>query len=318
LHTNPKLDIINGKPKKAVEHLVSVIKPAAIKDLIECKLEMYKMDLKKDFLEFVTYLEKMAIIYDEHCHKVDLKKTGNSGTKNMGKNNDVGGRSFEHNHRGSSSGSGCKNTSNRYRMKSDIGRSSDSSDTGKETTREPPPCLITNKYAGERHYLSDCLLTSKDDAFVLLAEYKKKRVADKEKASPKSLGSNEAMAENRYEQTAYLMAENLGFKVTVLADKGCESSAIPCSAVENARKSGLPLKVEVLPEPIILNMAIKGESDKQKCSATDMLISAATITTLSWPVCTCLVRQIIVEVEMDHSLIEIPVLDEMSLWKISI
>jgi hypothetical protein len=67
----------------------------------------------------------------------------------------------------------------------------------------------------------------------------------------------------------------------------------------------------VLPEPIILNMAIRGESDKQTCSATEMLMSAVTITTTSGPVCMRGVRQIIVEEDMDHPLIGRPVLDEM-------
>jgi hypothetical protein len=40
-----RLDSINGKPKKAVEHVVSVIKPATLKVLIESKLEMDKSDL---------------------------------------------------------------------------------------------------------------------------------------------------------------------------------------------------------------------------------------------------------------------------------
>jgi hypothetical protein len=50
LHINLRLDFINGKPKKAVEHLVSVIKPATLKALIESKLEMDTSKLKKDFL----------------------------------------------------------------------------------------------------------------------------------------------------------------------------------------------------------------------------------------------------------------------------
>jgi hypothetical protein len=53
LHRNLRLDFINGKPKRAVEHLASVIKPATLKALIERKLEMDKSELKKDFLEFV-------------------------------------------------------------------------------------------------------------------------------------------------------------------------------------------------------------------------------------------------------------------------
>jgi hypothetical protein len=55
LHRNPRLDFINGMPKKTVEHLVSEIKPATLKVLIESKLEMDKFDLMKDFLEFVAF-----------------------------------------------------------------------------------------------------------------------------------------------------------------------------------------------------------------------------------------------------------------------
>jgi hypothetical protein len=39
---NLRLDFIHGKPKKAVKHLVSVIRPATLKALIESKLEMDK------------------------------------------------------------------------------------------------------------------------------------------------------------------------------------------------------------------------------------------------------------------------------------
>jgi hypothetical protein len=55
LHRNLRLDFINGKPKKPVEHLVSVIRPATLKALIESKLGIDKSELKKDFFEFVTY-----------------------------------------------------------------------------------------------------------------------------------------------------------------------------------------------------------------------------------------------------------------------
>jgi hypothetical protein len=95
LHRNLRLDFINGKPKKAVEHLVSVIKPDTLKALIESKLEMHKSELKKNFLEFVTYLKKMAIIHDEHCHVVKQKKTGDSGMKNNGKSSDAGSSSLD-------------------------------------------------------------------------------------------------------------------------------------------------------------------------------------------------------------------------------
>jgi hypothetical protein len=81
--------------------------------------------------------------------------------------------------------------------------------------------------------------------------------------------------------------------------------------VEDARKRGFPLKVKVLPEPIMLNMATRGEGDKQMCSATEMPMSAVTITTPSRPLCMRGVRQIIVGEDMNHPLIGRPVLDEM-------
>jgi hypothetical protein len=46
---------------------------------------MDKSDLKKIFLEFVDYREKMAIILDEHCQVLDHKKAEDSGTKNTEK-----------------------------------------------------------------------------------------------------------------------------------------------------------------------------------------------------------------------------------------
>jgi hypothetical protein len=61
----------------------------------------------------------------------------------------------------------------------------------------------------------------------------------------------------------------------------------------------------------MLNIDIRGESDKQTCSATEMLMSAVTITTPSGPLCMRGVRQIIFEEDMDHPLIGRPVLDEL-------
>jgi hypothetical protein len=81
--------------------------------------------------------------------------------------------------------------------------------------------------------------------------------------------------------------------------------------VEDARKHVFPRKVEVLPEPIILNVAIRGEIDKQKCSASEIHMSVVTITMTS-PLCMRGVRLIIIEEDLDYPLIGRPVLDEMS------
>jgi hypothetical protein len=109
---------------------------------------------------------------------------------------------------------------NRGRTKSGHGRSSDATGTGKQSAREPPPCLNTKKCSGEKNYLFVCPHTGKDKAIVLLSKYKRNKDADMKKANFKTLGNNRTTSENRDGQTAYLTAENLGVKVTVLADIG--------------------------------------------------------------------------------------------------
>jgi hypothetical protein len=150
-----------------------------------------------DFLELVDYLEKMAIIHDEHCHAVEHKKTGDSGMKNTEKCSDAGRRSSGHNSGGSAYGGGSNKASDRDRTKSGHGRSLDSTGIGMQSAREPPPCLNTKKCAGEKHYLSDCPHTGMDEAIVLLSEYKKKRDADKKKSNFKTLGNNRATDNNK-------------------------------------------------------------------------------------------------------------------------
>jgi hypothetical protein len=68
VHRNLRLDFINGKPKKGVEHLVWVKKLATLKAMIESKHEMDNSDLKKDFIESVAYLEKTDMIHDGQGH----------------------------------------------------------------------------------------------------------------------------------------------------------------------------------------------------------------------------------------------------------
>jgi hypothetical protein len=256
---------------------------------------MDEFDLKKGFFESVAYLQKMAIIHDERCHVVEHKKSGNSGLKETGKRRYAGSRSSGDNSGGSSHGGASNKASDQ--TNSGHGRLSDSTGTGMQSNREPSPCLNTKKCAGEKHYLSDCPHSGKDEAIVLLSEHKKKMDTDKKKASLKTLGNSGATADNRDGQIAYLMAENLEVKVTVLKDTGSDYFSIPRSAVEDAIKRGFPLKVEVLPEPVMLSMDIRDESDKQKCSAKEILKSAMTITKPSGPMCMRGVRQIIVEEE---------------------
>jgi hypothetical protein len=146
---------------------VSVVKPATLKALIEIKLEMEMSELKKDVLKFVAYLKKMAIIHDEHCHVVEHKKTGDSGVKNTGKSSDAGSRSFEHNSGGTEHGRARNKASDRDRTKSGHRRSSDSSGTGKQSARKPPPCLNTKQCAARSSIYPTVLTLKRTKLFVI-------------------------------------------------------------------------------------------------------------------------------------------------------
>jgi hypothetical protein len=69
----------------------------------------------------------------------------------------------------------------RDRKKSGHEKSSDSTTTGKQSAREPPQCFKTKKCAGEKHFLSDCPHTVKDEAIVLFSAHKKKKDVDEKK-----------------------------------------------------------------------------------------------------------------------------------------
>jgi hypothetical protein len=87
-------------------------------------------ELKKDFVEFVSYLKKMAIIHDEDCHVLEHKKTDDYGMKHTGKSSDAGSRSSGHNAGGISHEGAGNKASDRDRKNSGHGRSSDSTSTG--------------------------------------------------------------------------------------------------------------------------------------------------------------------------------------------
>jgi hypothetical protein len=148
LHRNLRLDFINDKLKKAVGHLVSVIKPATLKARTERKLEMNKSEPKKDFLEFVGYLKKMAIhtrralscggtqevwrLWHEELCTRQRSRNPQLWTQLWRK------RIWRLQQQGA----------DRDRTKSGHGRSLDSTGTGKQSARELPPCLNTKKCAG--------------------------------------------------------------------------------------------------------------------------------------------------------------------------
>jgi hypothetical protein len=163
LYRNLKLDLVKNKPKRAVEHIVSVIKPTTLKSIVESDLELDKSDLKKDFFKFIEYFEAIAIVHDRHGRPDTTKNGGGNAAYENGSMN-----SSRSSGRGKSSGG----NGNKHK-KLDNSDTSKVSDNGgkanRSTEHQAPTCLNVKKCPGKRHYVSDCPNTKEAEAAELLA-----------------------------------------------------------------------------------------------------------------------------------------------------
>jgi hypothetical protein len=244
---------------------------------------MNMLKIKLDFLELVGYLKKMDIIHDEHCRVVEHMNTGDSGMNNTGKAATLAAavldttleeahievpatRRLTVNER-SPDMEGCRT---RLALESSRPESRRLASTPRSVRARSTTCLTV-------------LTLGRTKLWPCCPSTRKRGIPTRRRRTLRLWATTERRRKTEMARPRISRQRIFGVKVTVLADTGSDYSAIPRSAVEDARKRGFPLKVEVLPEPIMLNMAIRGESDKQKCSAKEMLMSAVTITTPSGP-----------------------------------
>jgi hypothetical protein len=57
--------IVKDQPKLAIKHLLSVVKPAQLKEVCENDLLLDQIELRKDFYGFVKHLRKTAAVLCE-------------------------------------------------------------------------------------------------------------------------------------------------------------------------------------------------------------------------------------------------------------
>jgi hypothetical protein len=146
--------LVKDQPKLAIKHLLSVVKPAQLKEVCENDLQLDQVALRKDFYGFVKHLRKTAVDADrwavtlragEDTKSVDRVPTG------------VSTKSYT-----SESSSGSRHS------------------TAKGSAFSPskskiPKCLndkTCNKHGKtDYHYMRDCPYTTEDAAVELLAKH---------------------------------------------------------------------------------------------------------------------------------------------------
>jgi hypothetical protein len=175
--------------------------------------------------------------------------------------------------------------SDRDRTKSGHGRSSDSTGTEEQSPRKPQHEEDCGREALFVRLSSHC----EGRSYCTVIRIQEEERCRQEEGKLQNFGQQQSDGQQRewtdrvsHGGESWSQGHGIGRPVCAI---GSEYTAIPRSSVKYARRRGLPLKVEVLPQLVMLNMAIRGESDKQEYVETEILSSAVTITTPSGPLC---------------------------------
>jgi hypothetical protein len=150
--------LLKDQPKLAIKHLLSVVKPAQLKEVCENDLLLDQIELRKDFYGFVIHLRKTAADADRWAA---TNRTGKD-TKSSDKASPGGSsRSYSS---GSHSGS----------------RPSTTKESTSSTSKGKAPKFLNDKTCNKHgktdyHYMTDCPHTSKEAAAAMLANHRAAR-----------------------------------------------------------------------------------------------------------------------------------------------
>jgi hypothetical protein len=211
---------VKDQPKLAIKHLLSVVKPAQLKEVCENDLLLDQIDLRKDFYGFVKHLRKTAAEADRRAASNRIGKDTRSTDKAS-----PGGSSRSHSSR-SHSGS----------------RSSTAKDSTSSTSKsKDPKCLndrTCNKHGKtDYHYMTDCPHTSKEAAVEMLDKHRAAR-ADRPKEAFKKVEPAKKVGRVLFKAKKASLAKMArvegkldGKTIRGVLDTGATSSAVTTSFV---------------------------------------------------------------------------------------
>jgi hypothetical protein len=161
--------LVKEQPKLAIKHLLSVVKPAQLKDVCENDLQLDQVALRKDFYGFLKHLRNTAVDADRWT----ISPRAGKDTKSIDRVS-TGGSTKSYTN-GLSSGS----------------RHSTAINSASSPIKSKIPKCLNDKTCNKHgktdyHYMTDCRNTTKDAAVELLAKHRAAK-ADKPKDAFKKI-----------------------------------------------------------------------------------------------------------------------------------
>jgi hypothetical protein len=144
--------VVKDQPKLAIKHLLSVVKPAQLKEVCENDFQLDQVALRKDFYGFVKHLRKTAVDADRWA----VYPRAGKDTKSIDISTGGSTKSYT-----SEFSSGSRHSTEKYI-------------TYSPSTSKIPKCLndkTCNKHwKTDYHYMTTCPYTTKDSAVELVAK----------------------------------------------------------------------------------------------------------------------------------------------------
>jgi hypothetical protein len=305
--------LVKDQPMLAIKHLLSVVKPAQLKEICENDLQLDQVALRKDFFGFVKHLRKPAVDADRWAVTPRAERDTKSSDKA------TNGSSNQSYTSGSSSGS-------RHR-------------TAKDSTSSPSkskaPEFLNDKTCNKNgkadyHYIADCPYTGKDSAADLLSKHRAAK-ADKPKNSFKKIEPTKKVGRVLFKAKNTSIAKMArvegkldGKTVIGVLDTGATSSAVTRSFVTMLQDEGHLVSIQKMPEPFKYKLAhdvldsngtATGETESEDFEITELCRLSQEWTLPHGPLCIRNTNSLIMEACMqdEELIIGLPELKKMGL-----
>jgi hypothetical protein len=236
--------LLKDQPKLARKHLLSVVKPAQLKEVCENDLLLDQIELGKDFYGFVIQLRKTAADADRWA-----------ATNRTGKDTESSGKA-------SPGGSSRSSLSGSHSAP----RSSTTKESTSSTSKGKAPKCLNDKTCNKHgktdyHYMTDCPNTSKEAAAEMLANHLAART-DRPKEAFKKVEPAMKVGRVLFEakntslaKTARVEGKLDGKTIIGVLDTGATSSAVTRSFVTMLQDEEYLVSIQKMPEPFKYKLA---------------------------------------------------------------
>lgn len=221
---------IASQPKLAIGHILKRLSHEQLRKRMKLTLKLRKKELKNNYQLFLRETAQEARALDRHdaANAFEESKSDSDIDKAPGSNNPSSNRTKTRTKKGSNK-----------RSEPEKDKGSSSGQTGPANKKRwIPDCL--NPKCKEKHFMTDCEMTSPEDKQKFLAAYHEGK-----KGKGKGGKIGQLTGDNLEEHSSLFSASfcNGAVETTVLADQGADASILPSHLLEKLRKADPQLKV---------------------------------------------------------------------------